>query len=97
MEKMDQAVQFLSFKVQTENGVPIKPISPFSRDPRTIVHREFIDYQSREVKRGSHYFKPLSQIILEYANHPESKFAGKIDLLERRTLWSLISFTSGRR
>lgn len=74
------------FKMQTENGAPVNPISPFSRDPQTIVHREFIDYQTGEVKRGSHYFKPLSQTILDYANHPEYKFARSVGVLERRHL-----------
>lgn len=76
----------VGFKMQTENGAPVKPISPLSKDPQTIVHREFIDYQTGEVKRGSHYFKPLSQTILEYASHPEYKFAGNVGLLERRHL-----------
>lgn len=31
-----------------------------------------------------HYFKPLRRTILEYANHPESKFDGSIGILERK-------------
>lgn len=76
----------VGFKMLNENGVPVKPISSFSKDSQSIVHREFIDYQTGEMKRGSHYFKTLSQTILDYAGHPEYKFDGEIGLLARRHL-----------
>ncbi len=74
----------VGFKMKDENGVPVKPLSPFSKDPQTIVHKDFIDYQTGEIKQGSHYFRSLSLTILDYANHPEHKFVGDVGLLERR-------------
>lgn len=74
----------VGFKTKDENGVPVKPLCPFSKDPQSIVHREFIDYQTGKIKRGSHYFRALCQTILDYANHPEHKFDGDVGLLERR-------------
>ncbi|WP_292470746.1 hypothetical protein [Methanolobus sp.] len=37
-----------------------------------------------EIKQESYYFKQLSKTIIEYANHPESKFDGDIGILERK-------------
>jgi len=62
----------------------IKPLAPFSKDPQKIVHEPFIDYQTGEVKEGSHYFKPLSRTILQYVDHPENKFDGDIGILKRK-------------
>jgi len=68
------------------NGVSVKPLSPFSKDSQTIIHQEFIDYQTGERKQGSHYFKSLIQTILGYANQPEYKFGGDVGQLERKCI-----------
>ena len=54
----------VGFKMKNENGVSVKPLCPLSKDPQTIVHREFIDYQTGEIKQGLHYFRALCQTIL---------------------------------
>ena len=66
----------------------VLPSNHYLRSPKT--HRRLFTRSSsiirRERKQGSHYFKPLSQTILEYASHPEYKFGGEIGLLKRRHL-----------
>ncbi len=47
-----------------------------------IDYELFIDYETGEMKQGSQYFKQLSRTIIEYANHPESKFDGDIGIFE---------------
>nr|WP_232221985.1 DNA polymerase [Methanococcoides burtonii] len=74
----------VGFQTIEENGKAVKPLAPFSNDPQSIVYEPFIDYETGEVKQGSHYFKQLSRTIIEYANHPESKFDGEIGVLERK-------------
>lgn len=74
----------VGFQTIKENGNPVKPLSPFSNDPQSIVYEDFIDYETGEIKEGSHYFKELSKTIIEYANHPESKFDGDIRVLQRK-------------
>jgi len=74
----------VGFQTIEENGKAVKPLAPFSNSPQSIVYELFIDYETGEIKQGSHYFKPLSRTILEYVNHPESKFDGDVDILERK-------------
>ena len=74
----------VGFQVIDENGKAVKPLAPFSKDPQKIVYDPFIDYQTGEVKEGSHYFKPLSRTILQYIDHPENKFDGDIGVLKRK-------------
>ncbi len=74
----------VGFQTIKENGKAVKPLIPFSDDPQSIVYEPFIDYETGEIKQGSHYFKQLSRTIIEYANHPEAKFDGDIGVLERK-------------
>jgi hypothetical protein len=74
----------VGFQTIEENGKAVKPLSPFSNDPQSIVYEPFIDYETGEIKQGSHYFKQLSRTIIEYANHPEAKFDGETGILERK-------------
>ncbi|WP_407356402.1 hypothetical protein [Methanolobus sp. WCC5] len=74
----------VGFQTVEENGKAVKPLAPYSNDPQSIVYEPFIDYETGEIKQGSHYFKPLSRTIIEYANHPESKFDRDIGILERK-------------
>ncbi|ABE51539.1 DNA polymerase [Methanococcoides burtonii] len=74
----------VGFQVAEEDGKAVKPLSPFSNDPQNIVYDPFIDYATGEIKEGSHYFKPLSRTIIQYVDHLEHKFDGKIGVLERK-------------
>ncbi|WP_406657365.1 DNA polymerase [Methanolobus sp. ZRKC2] len=76
----------VGFQTIEENGKTVKPLAPFSSEPQSIVYEPFIDYETGEIKQGSHYFKQLSRTIIEYANHPESKFDGETGILERRNV-----------
>jgi len=64
----------------------VKPISPYRDDSQSIVYEPFNNLGSGEVMQGEEYWKTLDKEILNYINHPESKFQGKIGLLERRHL-----------
>lgn len=61
-------------------------IAPYSKDPQIIVHQPFIDSETGEVKNGSQYFKQLSRTIMDYIDHPESKYEGEVGLLKRRKI-----------
>ncbi|WP_445475689.1 hypothetical protein ACT9XH_02830 [Methanococcoides methylutens] len=78
----------VGFQAIEEDGKAVKPLSPFSSDPQSIVYEDFIDYETGEIKQGSYYFKQLSRTIVEYANHPESKFDGDVGILERKHVHS---------
>ena len=58
--------------------------APYSKDSQSIVYEPFIDYETSEIKQGLRYFKPLSKTILQYIDHPESKYVGDVEQLERR-------------
>jgi hypothetical protein len=74
----------VGFQNIIENGKAVKPLAPYSDNPQSIVYDPFTDYESQKVKQGPHYFKQLSRTIIEYSNHPESKFDGDVDILERK-------------
>ena len=67
---------------------PVKPLSPYSKDPQSIVNEPFIDYETGQIKQGLHYFKPLSKTILQYLDHAEYKYSGDIGQLERRHIYA---------
>jgi len=62
----------------------IKPLAPFSQNPQEAVNNRFIDYYSGEIYKGMKYWKPLSDVIEDYINHPEAKFEGDVGVLSRR-------------
>jgi len=74
----------VGFQVVEEDGKAVKPLAPYSDDPQKIVYEPFIDYETGEVKEGSHYFKPLSRTIRQYVEHPEHKFDGDLGVIERK-------------
>ncbi|WP_440952226.1 DNA polymerase [Methanococcoides sp. FTZ1] len=74
----------VGFQVVEEAGKAVKPLMPFSNDPQKAVYEPFIDYETGDIKEGSHYFKPLSRTIGQYVEHPEHKFDGEIGVLERK-------------
>lgn len=76
----------IGFQMKEESGRKVKPLAPFSKDPQKIVHEPFIDYETGTIKQGAHFFKPLSRTILQYVDHPEHKYEGKVGLLTRRKI-----------
>jgi hypothetical protein len=64
----------------------IKPVAPFNTNPQIVVEKEFIDYNTGDTLQGREYWKPLSDIFLDYIDHPEAKFEGDIGVLQRRHL-----------
>jgi hypothetical protein len=82
---MKRSVGFQMIKTRKK---AVKPLSPYSKDPRSTVHEPFIDYETGEIMRGSHYFKPLSKTIGQYCDHPEYKYDGDTGLLTRKQIHS---------
>ncbi|MBW2966617.1 hypothetical protein KY342_05945, partial [Candidatus Woesearchaeota archaeon] len=74
----------VGFQVAEEDGKAVKPLAPYSDDPQKAVYEPFIDYATGQIKEGTHYFKPLSRTIMQYVEHLEHKFDGKIGVLERK-------------
>ena len=69
-----------------DNKEKFKPIAPFSKNPQVAVEKEFIDYNTGDMLQGREYWKPLSDIFLDYIGHPEAKFEGDVGVLQRRHL-----------
>lgn len=74
----------VGFQTIRDDGKPIKPLAPFSKDPQKIVYEPFLDYNTGEIKQGAEFFKSLNMTILQYADHPEYKYEGDIGQMERR-------------
>ena len=68
------------------NKEKVKPIAPFSKNPQVAVEKEFIDYNTGDMLQGREYWKPLSDVFLDYIDHPEAKFEGDVGVLQRRHL-----------
>ncbi|MDP2926261.1 MAG: hypothetical protein Q8N99_07830 [Nanoarchaeota archaeon] len=69
------------------NFKDIKPITAYRKEnSQGAVHKPFIDYKTGRILKGVHYWKNLADVIVKYANHPESKFANGNEegLMERR-------------
>ncbi len=81
-----QIKPFNFFLVGQKNHRNVKPIAPYSSNPQSAVYEKFIDYKSGKTLKGLEYWKSLADTILEYANHPESKFVNgtQSGKLERR-------------
>lgn len=63
-------------------------MASYSKNAQGSVFKPFIDYKSGKIFKGLEYWKSLADTILEYANHPESKFlnGSQNGILERRHL-----------
>lgn len=81
-----QIKPFNFFLIGIGNSKDVKPIAPFSREPQEAVHRPFIDYKTGKIMKGIEYWKRLSDVLLSYINHKESKMEGSIGVLERKHL-----------
>ncbi|MDD3245989.1 MAG: hypothetical protein PHF18_03885 [Methanosarcina sp.] len=66
------------------DGEKVKPIAAFNKNPQIVVEKEFIDYNTGDTFQGREYWKPLSDVFIDYINHPKTKFQGDIGVLERR-------------
>ena len=52
----------------------VKPIASFNKNFQSVIYEKFIDYKSGRILKGQEYWRPLSEIIFNYIDHPESKF-----------------------
>ncbi|WMW25063.1 hypothetical protein RE474_13425 [Methanolobus sediminis] len=64
----------------------IKTVVPYNKNPQVAIEQEFIDYSTGDILKGRQYWKPLSDVFLDYIDHPEAKFEGDIGVLQRRHL-----------
>lgn len=81
-------------KTNTDNNEPIIPmlsyISPKSRKYEQIPYMPFIDYKTGKVYQNEQeqdtrsYWMPLSKVIRDYIDHPETKSEGDTGQLKRR-------------
>lgn len=80
------------YRQNPESKEPIIPMVPYvnPKGAKEIPFMEFIDYRTG-VKYPNdksidtqYYWKPLSQVFVDYINHSESKSDGDIGLLKRR-------------
>ncbi|UGV39818.1 hypothetical protein J7W08_06690 [Methanococcoides orientis] len=69
-----------------EGGEKVKPLAPFNKNPQVAIEKEFIDYNTGDTLQGRQYWKLLSDVFLDYINHPEAKFEGDVGVLQRRHL-----------
>ena len=60
------------------DGEKIKPIAPFNKNPQIAVEKEFIDYNTGNTFQGREHWKTLSDVFLDYIDHPETKFEGDV-------------------
>jgi hypothetical protein len=60
----------------SDTGEPIRPITKFTKRPDEAPFQPFIDYNTGKRYTGGSqlYWKPLSSMMREYLDHPESKF-----------------------
>jgi hypothetical protein len=70
--------------VANNKGEAIKPITSYKDNPQVAVESPFIDYNSKQILQGREYWKPLSNVFVEYIEHPEAKFEGDTGILQRR-------------
>ncbi|WP_445475701.1 DNA polymerase [Methanococcoides methylutens] len=75
---------YTGFQTTLEGNMPVKPLVPYTSDSQTAVYGKFIDLYTGKVKKGVKYFKPLNMTIMQYVNHPESKFNRVTGMLERK-------------
>ncbi len=73
------------------NGKEVKPISPFCKNPQSVVFNKFINYTDGRVMAGKQYWRNMDSIFFDYLDHGESKFDGDIGVLKRR--WLKVSST----
>ena len=81
-----QIKPFNFFLIGVGNNKDIKPITSFSKEPQEAVHKPFIDYKSGNILEGIKYWKRLSDVLLSYVDHKESKLEGDVGVLERKHL-----------
>ncbi|WP_407355412.1 DNA polymerase [Methanolobus sp. WCC5] len=66
-----------------EEGEKVKPVAPYNNNPQVAIEQEFIDYNTGDTLQGREYWKPLSDVFLDYIDHPDAKFEGDTGILER--------------
>lgn len=69
-----------------DNSKAANPLILFLNNPHKAVYESLIDYGNGVIKEGSHYFKSLSRTIMQYLEHPEHKFNGKVGIFERKLI-----------
>ncbi|MEK6983893.1 MAG: hypothetical protein AABX33_04935 [Nanoarchaeota archaeon] len=74
----------VGFGTKTMNKKTIKPLTPFRSDSQEVPHLPFIDAETGDSLEGIEYWNSLSDILLSYINHPESKLDGDTGILSRK-------------
>jgi len=82
------------YRKDIENNDPVIPILPFfnKKHIEKVPYMTFVDYKSGKIFPNNDsldtvfYWKPLSQVFLDYINHNESKLSGNTGFLSRLRL-----------
>ncbi len=66
----------------------IKPLSAFTKESQSVVHKPFIDYKSGKVRQGIQHWKSFVDTLFDYLDHPESKFENGTEsgIMQRRQM-----------
>jgi len=62
------------------------PVAPHNNNLQVSVENKFIDYNTGDTLHGREYWKPLSDVFIDYIDHPDPKFEGDVRILQRRHL-----------
>lgn len=73
-KSLSKQIKPFNFIIIGQGNSEVKPIASFNDNPQSVVHKEFIDYKSGKILKGEKYWRPLSDIVFRYIDHPESKF-----------------------
>ena len=66
----------------------IIPAIPYTKLTKTVKYMPFVDYKTGKYYENNtqYYWKPLSEMFLDYINHKEEKYDGNIGTLSRKKI-----------
>jgi hypothetical protein len=70
----------VEFQIIEDDGQVINSFAPYSKDLQKIVNEPFLNYNKGDRKQSPEFVKSLSMTILQYADYPEQRYEGDIEL-----------------
>ena len=76
----------IGYRRDNASNNAIIPAIPFTKDTKTVKYMPFVDYKTGKYYENNtqYYWKPLSDMFLDYINHKESKYDGDIGTLQSK-------------
>ncbi len=93
MKRMIKPYNFLAvgegYRIDEQTGEAVIPMLPFTRDKRDleiVPYKPFVDYKTGKIfEDDTHLFwKPLSELFLQYIQHNDQKYVGDVGVMQRR-------------